>query len=249
MKSFFEKFRDDSSRISIRRNENHVYPLHFHSNLEIFIIKKGCYNVTCNNQIYTVCDNSLFIFDSYDIHSYVSRLDDECEDAVVIIPYDYLSNFLSVKNGKKLANPLIISQALINKLYSIVAELETSESPYKTQALVDLLLSTLLESVELSNEKIESDNGVLRLILSHVQNNFKGSCTREDIASSLGYSKTYISKVFNLYMKCNISTYVNTLRAKYVKDNLNKGKTVLELIYEAGFSSQQTYYRFIKNSK
>ncbi len=159
MKSFFEKFRDDSSQISIRRNENHVYPLHFHSNLEVFIIKKGSYAVTCNNKTYSVLENSLFIFDSYDIHSYDKQFLDNSDDVVVIIPYPYLNNFLNVKNGKRIVNQLIESQTLVEKLYPIISELESSTSPYKTQALVDFFCLRYLKPLSYPMKKLQVTTG------------------------------------------------------------------------------------------
>ena len=249
MKSFFEKRRDDNTEISINRNGKALFPIHFHSNLEIFIVKNGKYQVTANDKKYIIDSNSIYIFDSYDMHGYDLKLSEESENIIFIIPFKYLSNFNEFKRGKSIENPHVTNAVLVDKLFEICEEIENSASEYKTQALVDLFLSNLCENLTFTNEKRKNDSYLIRQILEYIENNFKGDCTRDSIAQRLGYSATYISKVFNSYIKTNVSTYVNSLRLNYVENNLGKGKTVLELIYESGFKSQQTYYRFLKNNK
>ena len=249
MKSFFEKNRDDNQIISIQRQGKRIYPSHFHSNLEIFIVKDGKYTVTCNNKSYEITSGDVFVFESFDVHSYDVKITENSCDVVFIVPYKYLANFNEFKQGKSIQNPLIKNYESVDSLLKILDEIENSTSEYKTHALVDLFLSALFEKLTFTDRKNKNDSYLIRQILDYIENNFKGDCTRDSIAQRLGYSATYISKVFNSYIKTNVYTYVNSLRLNYVENNLGKGKTVLELIYESGFKSQQTYYRFLKNNK
>lgn len=249
MRTFFEKKRDNYQQIYIIRNGKRIFPPHFHSNLEIFIVKNGKYTVSNNNKIYEISSGEIFIFESFDIHGYDTKITENSEDIVIIIPYKYLNNFNAFKKGKTIENSHIKNKELIEKLLKIIDEIEKSEIDYKTQALIDLFLATLSEELTFTNKTEKTDSYLIRQILNYMENNFKNECNRESIAQSLGYSKTYVSKVFNSFIKMNISSYVNTLRLNYIESNLNKDKTILELIYESGFKSQQTYYRFLKNNK
>lgn len=249
MKSFFEKRRDDNQKIDVQWHGKRIYPPHFHSNLEIFIVKEGEYIVNSNNNSYEIKSGEIFIFESFDVHSYESKLTETSDDIVFIIPYKYLGNFNEFLNGKSIENPHIRNCENIENLIGILKDVDKTQNEYKKQALVDLFLATLIENLTLSDKKDTTDSYLIRQILEYIENNFQGDCTRESIAQSLGYSKTYVSKVFNSFIKTNISTYVNTLRLNYVEKNMGKNKTILELIYESGFKSQQTYYRFLKNNK
>jgi hypothetical protein len=42
---------------------------------------------------------------------------------------------------------------------------------------------------------------------------------------------------------------LNDLRVDYVEKNKNQNKTLTELIFEAGFNSQRTYYRAKSKAK
>ncbi|MBR2376909.1 MAG: helix-turn-helix transcriptional regulator [Clostridia bacterium] len=249
MKSFFEKRRDDNQRVDVQWHGKRIFPPHFHSNLEIFIVKDGSYTVSCNNKSYKVTSGDVFIFESFDVHSYDLKLTEICDDVVFIIPYKYLGNFNEFLNGKSIKNPHLKNCDNLENLIEILKDIDKAKNEYKTQALVDLFLSTIIEDLTLTDQKENTDSYLIRQILEYIENNFKGECTRESIAQSLGYSNTYVSKVFNSFINTNISTYVNTLRLNYVEKNKNSDKTVLELIYESGFKSQQTYYRFLKNNK
>ena len=250
MRYFFEQKRDSNQMISIHWSGKRKFPPHFHSNLEVFIIKEGKSIVTSNNKSYKMEDGEAFIFQSFDVHSYDLNLSEKRQDVTVIIPYKYLGNFNEYLSGRSIEKPHIQNKELIEKLYTLAIELDNAkQNEYKTQALIDLFLSTIIEKITLTDKKASYDSYLIRRILQYIENNFQGDCTRESIAHGLGYSKTYVSKVFNRFIKMNISTYVNTLRLNYVEKNKGKGKTVLELIYESGFKSQQTYYRFLKNNK
>lgn len=249
MKSFFEKRRDDNQRVDVQWHGKRIFPPHFHSNLEIYIVKDGKHRITSNIKSYEICSGDIFIFESFDVHSYDVKLTEICDDVVFIIPYKYLVNFNEFLNGKSIKNPHVKNCKNLERLIEILKDIDKAKNEYKTQALVDLFLSTIIDSVELTDKKDNTDSYLIRKILEYIENNFQGECTRESIAQSLGYSNTYVSKVFNSFIKTNISTYVNTLRLNYVDKNKNSDKTILELIYESGFKSQQTYYRFLKNNK
>ncbi|MBQ8308818.1 MAG: helix-turn-helix transcriptional regulator [Clostridia bacterium] len=85
----------------------------------------------------------------------------------------------------------------------------------------------------------------IRSILAYIQQNYRAEISRKSIARALGYTEAHISRVFHRYLGVGLAEYINGLRLAYVKKLRANGdtRTTIELIYEAGFNSQQTYYR------
>ena len=58
MKTFFENFNSGQT-LSIFRRMEHSWPTHFHSNMEMFIVKKGSYEITRNGESFTLTENQI----------------------------------------------------------------------------------------------------------------------------------------------------------------------------------------------
>ena len=48
MKAIYEVVRENVLDYCVHTNDDHSFPMHFHSNLEVLIIKSGSYSVTVN---------------------------------------------------------------------------------------------------------------------------------------------------------------------------------------------------------
>ena len=85
----------------------------------------------------------------------------------------------------------------------------------------------------------------MRQILTYLQTHFQGEVSRAAIAKALGYSQEHISHVFRRYTGKSLTEYVNGLRFSYMEQLCKTGdkRTATELMFEAGFKSQHTYYR------
>ena len=71
--------------------------------------------------------------------------------------------------------------------------------------------------------------------------------TLENKLKKLGLKLT----IFHTYLGKGLSEYVNELRLSYIDSLIEDGdaRSITELIYDAGFGSQQTYYRERKKAE
>ncbi len=243
MKAFYENYRDEENTIRVHRNRSHLYPAHYHRNLEVFILKKGFYSLTVNDVTYDLSAGSILVIDSFDVHSYDFRDNTPFDDCVLLIPYEF-RQFLIATNSQKIVCPVIKNGSLAGELIEIIEKYMSETGSVQSGALT-LILSLISKHLTFSLESEKDDATLIRKILTFIQSNYRADVSRGTIAKSLGYTESYISHVFHRYVKVSISEYVNRLRLIYVKNQLlnNQKKTVNEIIYEAGFKSQQTYYR------
>jgi AraC-like DNA-binding protein len=114
-----------------------------------------------------------------------------------------------------------------------------------------LICSLLKEHLAFSTETEKDDVDLLKKILTFIYENYQGDVSRKTIAKTLGYTEGYISHVFHRYLKISISSFSNVLRLKHVDDMIKNGdnRPISTLLYQAGFKSEQTYYRVKANFK
>lgn len=253
MKGFYEKFREETVDIHVNRNGRYIYPTHFHKNMEILVSRRGRYEISINDKTYEVGDGQVAVIDSYDVHGYSKNnaLEDQ-DSCIVIIPYEELSSFNAARKNLRILEPLIADKELCDEILSIVDGFLLGERSNRVRkASAKLILSLLLERLEFTEDRGRGEVTLVREMLAYVQENFKGDVSRTTIARELGYTEAHVSRVFHRYMKIGLSEYVNGLRLAYVEKMKEEGTelTTLELIYEAGFKSQQTYYRCKKQSQ
>lgn len=251
MKSFYESNRE-TSELLITSPEA-FFNLHYHANVEIYLITNGEYLMQLNDQTFKISDGSIVVADSYDVHGYTSispQTVDDCSK-ILVIPYEYLSYFNKIKGDRKIKNPHLSDKKLCEKLTKFVAEhLETATRLEIKKHAVDYFFSLFLHLIEFEEKTGIDSVKLIKKILTYIHQNFKENISRNSIAKSLGYSEEHISRVFHKFLKTGISNYVNNLRLDYVENNKGVGdKTLLELILEAGFNSQRTYYRVKSTNK
>lgn len=251
MEAFYEKTREEKDELNVQRNPQPIFPAHFHLNLEVLLLRKGDYTVRIGDRWQKIGAGSVVVIDSYEIHGYENCVSQEERDCcVVIFPYRYLRKFNEWRKNFTIAEPIIFDAALCDELLRIADTYLTGGEEIK-EAAADLILARLYERLRFSENKARGESALVRQILSFIQENFQNDVSRKAIARELGYTEAHISRVFHRCIGKSISEYVNGLRLAYV-ERLRAGgvkRTTLDLLYEAGFKSQQTFYRVQQQAK
>lgn len=243
-KPFYEKSRDDKPYIILAKNCALGYPAHYHGVFELFVVKKGKFNCVLNGERVEVTDNSIMVFDHYDLHYFPTQNIENSVQYVMTIPPKYLTNFNKLRENKAISNNVICEQQLCDEVIGIIEKhILKSKSEYQKQAAIELIFSLLYEKIAFVERGESRDFEVIKKILVYIEENFKKNITRKSIAKELGYTETHVSRVFHQYVKYTIPHYVNKLRLEYIKNNKKDGCDMLELVLDAGFKSMQSYYR------
>ena len=249
MKPFFEKRREQDVKLHFNDKGDLFFKPHFHSNLEILVVKKGNISITNNGEKYSVCDGQVFINDCYDIHGYGHN--DNGEFRLVIIPVAYAKRFFNLVSDNTFTSPLITNSDLTDKLFEIVDRIfKVSQNENVIKAGVDLFLALIFENLELTKNKRRPQYTLIKNILDYLSRNFKNDVTLPVVAKEFGYTEAHVSRLFNKFFKCSIGVYVNNLRINYVLEKIASNEVnVTSAIFESGFKSVQTYYRNLARYK
>lgn len=245
MKGFYEAIREQNEKINIQIKRCGSYIPHFHANLEIFAVKRGKHEICCNGVNYVLSDGDCAFFDGYDVHGYEDPIISD-RDCVLVIPPKYASRFNEERKKPKILSPVFHSPETVNAIMEITERaLLAPKSENILRAAIDLLLTIISEKLVYGDEDdAPRDIELVGKMLSLFNEKFKDGIKLKDAAKYLGYSEEHLSRVFHRYFGRSVPSYLNELRIDYVEKRKATGnEKITDLIYEAGFSGVQTYYR------
>lgn len=251
MQGFYEKHRDESD-IFIKTNTNLIFPAHFHRNIEVALVKSGKYEITVSGKKYIAAAESIVIVDNYEIHSYDRVIGDaaEADACALVFPSAYIERFNFLRRGKAFLSSVINDPRLYRELMEITEKYLTRGGVVSKEGS-ELFFALLSLGLDFVDKRVTDDCELVRRILVYVEENFKSELSREKIARELGYTEAHVSRVFHSFIGKGIREYINGVRLSYIdaKISLGDSRLLLDLIEEAGFKSQQTYYRARRREK
>lgn len=103
---------------------------------------------------------------------------------------------------------------------------------------------------EFFNDKHQNDFNKIQSYLIDEKLYLDPLLSMETVASDLGMSKSYFSKLINSYSNYNFSDFINSLRVEQAKKFLSDGEfsqyTIVAIGLECGFNSKSTFYSAFK---
>ena len=250
MKAFYELYRDSDNEFLITRREDYSFPPHFHAAVEIFILLKGKYKVTIEDKTYVMDEKSVFISDTFCIHSYTKLTEPPSDSIMLIIPTTYLVEFTNLTNGKSLQSYITKNEKLVNEICTLAELLQAhAQDEQIKQSYTNVLMLILLQELGVTDAVQKQDVTTIKNVLAYIEDHFRENITLESISKHFGYSSCHLSRVFHSYFTMSISRYINNIRIKYVESQKSSSNNLLSLIYDSGFQSPQTYYRNLKYYK
>ncbi len=150
-------------------------------------------------------------------------------DSTLVITYRFLT-FISI---------------LINLIFIVLLFYKALQHPQYLVKIIEANNTQKYESSKLSNEEKED---ILNKILHYFESEkpyLNPVLNIQDVANTIGINIKNISQVINELLNKNFHDLVNSYRiteAKYkLKNQLEREKTILEILYDSGFNSKTTF--------
>lgn len=220
MKVLFENIDQYRIQNIISRNDERSWPLHFHSHIEIFVVRKGNYLININGKNYNVGDGSLIIFDHYDLHS-LEELSKRIDDCIIRIPNGSSSKFDKARMKLRIENPIICDRGLVDNVLNVVDSMNLDlDDPFIISTSIEYILMLIYRRLQFTEvvKGAESEAEYARRIMLYISDHYREKITTATIAKDMGYSREHISRIFHSYFKDNIQTYVNNKRIEYIEE-------------------------------
>jgi len=234
---------------------------HFHSDLEIIHVFQGNIQVHIGAKIYALKKGDFLIINPYEIHSFVSNIENQKEQNILLI-LQINTNSIAIQNNIlskiKFTDPFLSDSLdkFRNLLYEMILE-STIDSihidfllrGYMFEFIAMLLKFARYEEIDqiLLSSKIEA-NERIHFVINYVEKNFKSKILLEDIAAQLHISKYHLSHFIRQSLGINFQTYLNDVRLLHaIYLIFNTDKKILDIAYESGFSDHKYLNQLIKN--
>lgn len=132
-------------------------------------------------------------------------------------------------------------------------ERESYEDTLEAQSLVLRLFYMLLRDAKANGKKEEKSDTqkAINDAILYIKENLSSELSLDVISSKFGFSPTYFHKIFKEYANKTLHSYIEDERIKKAADIITTSrKTLTEVAYECGFSSQSYFsYAFKRRMK
>ena len=219
---------------------------HFHAAKEFLFVEEGVQPIVCGGEEQILEAGDIYFSDSYSLHNYGKS---EAEGYVLLISNDQFAYFNELVEGKTL--PAVLKDKKANeKLFALIKEWYKDDGDALTNfGYIYRFLSMIVKDYGVVQVQVKRQDDIVRTMLEYVDENYKNDIDLESMSQHIKYSKVYCSKIWNRYLKENFRDYVNRCRVYRINEILfqkKEKKSILQIAFENGFSSQSTFYRAYK---
>ena len=224
-----------------------VFPDHLHGHIEILLPQAGAMTARVDGRDYSLrAGEALLVFPNQ-VHGYPLRND--CGGLMLIFPPVLLPDMGINWESMRPVCPVIAgmngdAQYASGRLMQLRASAPAAERDREIMALVHLLVSGLLSSVETEQADRPVISDILYRAMAFLADNYNSGLSLKKTAKAAGTNEFYLSRLFNQQLHMDFRKYVNLLRMDKAKQYLRqRNASVEEIAFECGFSSLRTFDR------
>lgn len=237
----FGEYEEPQFRISLADKLSFVP--HMHTQIEMIYVLEGNIEVTIDSRCEKVSKGELVLVAPYRIHSFKSDEANQC--MVAIFEAQMLPEVEQALKNRMPKNPFFKYKEVQEELEACIEGILYYKDQSKALSLkgyMYILFGILFRYLELEEGKTK-DKESLEQILGFIEKNYDKPIMLGDVARGVGYSKYYISYLFNQHIGYKFLEYINFLRVNKAKRLLNTSMKITEIAYECGFESTRSFYR------
>lgn len=228
---------------------NYVFKgFNLHRSVEMVICYRGEIAYKCGDKEGTLHRGDILIINSFDYHFY--EYVKNASIFILVLSNEYINDVLDGKtmefNNVIHVNPSTIEE-IEQKLTYEFNHFDDLSFIGKKSFVLDLF--SKLEKYDLFRPKENTfDKEICKDIIAYIEEHCRERITIESVGLEFGYSKNYFSHMFNRIIGENFNTFLNRYRLSKVDELVkeNPQYSIEEIIYLAGFSSRETYYRTLR---
>ena len=220
---------------------------HFHGTPEFIFLEEGEILTTVGGEERFLKAGDACFSAAFSIHSY--KPVSETNKAYVLgVPKKYADRLLNMFNHQ---NPPPFFQfdkfELLHFLFSICNNPYNEEEHQRGvfEGCIQTLYMLIADEYPFVERKKDAHDFLVSEILNYAGDNFNSPLTLDVLSQKFGYARETLSRILHRFLGESWNSYVNRLRV-YGAQRLmhyNPNKPVLEIAYECGFNSPNTFYR------
>lgn len=242
----YELNRDLKDSIMLSLKSVNVCETHFHKQLELLYVHGQSMIIELDQQKVKLSKGDLVIVHSYCLHSYTQVK----FSTVLCVPLKYtgLFNIFKTSDG---AYTIIKRSRGTYKTYKAMKKSKNFNSlnQYKQDSVFNSIIGEIYDAYkgDVSVKTTSSDEISIKII-EYINANYAENINLESLADYCGYSRNYISTLFNSSFKCNFNDYLNLIRlhAFVEQQSIAPTESITQTAEKVGFNSPRTFYKAFK---
>lgn len=242
MEAKFHLKREIKDALDFGIGHNPTVEVHFHSQIEIYIVKSGAVEILVNNRRRVVRAGGISVALSYDAHGY--RTIEDSDVAHLIIPRSYCADFMHLISSVHSYVPFIDDADTFALVSDLLDRIISADNELMRRGYVYAILGKIFEKITASDDADLREPQFSADVLIYISEHFKEELTLGTLAAALGYNESYLSRSFHETFGISFGKYLNMLRLREALNLLREGESsITRCALESGFGSMRSFYR------
>lgn len=245
---------DEELKIEAFRFEGIVqpFPNHFHEYYVIGFVEKGKRLLSCKNKEYTICNNSIVIFNPGDNHGCVQSGQGTLDYRGFHISKEIMLNLSEEVTGRRelpgFSPAVIYDEELSCCLESLHKMVMKGYEGFEKEENLILMISLLNQKYGQPFETcILECREEIEKACAFMETHFSEPISLEELCCYTGLSKSTLLRAFTKSKGVTPYRYLESIRINEAKKLLEKGVPPIEAAMETGFSDQSHFNNYFKN--
>lgn len=218
---------------------------HWHDRIELHLVKSGCLEIYCNDQLISVRPGELSIVSPAVLHSGKSGSEGyEC----YVIMFEISDLYNGTVSAKQYIEPIINGDIRfqyktdipqIVKLAEKIVDMQISSDKYQPLETIGCLYSLLgllchycIDNQHSTPKKAEKFDNVI----NYINTNFTKNISAADVSRKFGYDESYFCRKFKKATGITLVKYIRTQRLEYARKSLEKTEeSIRHIAFSCGF--------------
>lgn len=251
----YEWYSDEADYFYCRDMRDLSCQLHFHSSWEFIFVVEGRLRLLLDGEEYCAKKGDVLFIPGFVVHYAAGTEKNRCFS--LVFGSDYKRAFTEEFGEKQFDFILPYIEGRSEEIFRFVEECVKnfkSFSACERFGMTSMFLGAFGRMYPLKEAENQSSDKLIIDLLRYLDKHFTENISVESVAERFGYSKNYLSTLFNKYTGMRFSDYLNRLRIREtVKRMENSSVGITSVALDCGFNSLNTYYRakrkFLTNKK
>ena len=243
---------------------------HWHHEIELILITEGEVRIGINAKTKILTAGDAVFSNSGDVH-FFETMKPGSKMLVIVFKPAILGNLINLFSFS-FDNPFFtretcrvipgfsidIYEKITSHLLAVYNEMQTKNACFEMLVrghiieVLGLLLRYFphqVRNVSINKTNVKSKK-LVQFALHYIENNYTKNISLKGVASYLGISEYYLSRLFNQLTGQAFRTYLNNIRLDHAQKLLSSTeKSIIDIAFESGFNSLRTFNRVYKNIK
>ena len=223
---------------------------HLHRSYEFFYVQEGALTLFLNEGRFELNSGDSALVLPNEIHGYTSQ--GHCTGYISIFSPDLVPAFTQAISGKTALNPVFrLDETTCDMFFNRLIKAKEDNTFY-LKSCYYMLCSLYYSQVTLIDKK-DDHRTLLNSALAYIDSHFAGTVSLKELARSMGYDYSYVSKYLRRHLGMPFSDYVNQHRIKracYLLKNTSDSITAIALA--SGFdcirSFNRAFFRYMETT-